>query len=321
MKTKKRIINLGITVIVFCAVFIVASSVKAGVVGDIAGWLWGGSDDGAGNSSGVGWISMSNTNTAGAIVYGVNVPATDGDLSGSAWSENLGYITFDKASVTGCPDGNCMAKRVGNNIQGWARFSEIAKAAAVGNSGGWLGWIKLNGAGYGVTIDASGKLNGNAWSDELGWINFSRTTVPAPPTVTLTPNVVMINLEDAPKTTTLTWSSTGATNCDVISTPTSNWVAPNIGLAGTKDINVPKGMNETFTIKCQGPGGEKSATALISVICYPKECNGSTQTCNNKTTPLYGQLNPSECNKQSQCSSDSNCKHRSVDKWTEVTPN
>lgn len=111
-----------------------------------SGWLWGGTDDGAGNTDGLGWVSLNNTNTSGATSYGVTIPASDGPLSGYAWSENLGWISFNSSDLSGCPDGNCTAQRVGNNLTGWARIIGIRDEANNGNSGGWAGWIKLSGS-------------------------------------------------------------------------------------------------------------------------------------------------------------------------------
>ena len=228
-----------------------------------SGWLWGGSDDGAGNSTGLGWLSLNNTNTSGTTSYGVNIPSSDGPLSGYAWSENVGWISFNPADLAGCPDGNCTAQRVGNTLTGWARIIGIRDEASAGNSGGWNGWVKLKGlfnkisttysttyygllcgaslplyaycngtdqyvscvdtghghnhhiayvypngcrswegrknygspgcyltcshvvasaittpTPYGVTIDpTTNKLSGYAWSDELGWIDFSRASI------------------------------------------------------------------------------------------------------------------------------------------------
>lgn len=146
---------------------------------NMLGWIWGGADDGAGINSGVGWISLNNSSAGGTVNYGLNIPSADGNLSGSAYSENMGYIAFDNADglLDGCPDGVCRAYREGNDIKGWARFSDIARNLT--NAGGNSGWIRLsgtaqNGSHYGVTIDLSGKKTmGYAWSDEFGYISFN----------------------------------------------------------------------------------------------------------------------------------------------------
>lgn len=160
--------------------------------------------------------------------YGVNIPLStcSGDecyLSGYAWSSNLGWIDF--APQTNCTTeipnagqyqaASCtqpsnmtflgvkmMVGSADNSnaaLMGFARIVGIAKETAngAGNSGGWQGWIKLNGDGtqwnnssakcegaitnkntnqcdYGVLINTDNTLAGKAWSDELGWISFRR---------------------------------------------------------------------------------------------------------------------------------------------------
>ena len=148
----------------------------------VYGWLWGGSDDGAGINTGIGWISMSNTTDGSAISYGVSIPADDGNLLGYAYSENMGYIAFDNMTgyLTGCPSGTCAAYRESDTIKGWARFVGIADAGV--NAGGNEGWIHLSGTAqdsspYGVTINPDGTLSGYAWSDEFGAIDFGQSGV------------------------------------------------------------------------------------------------------------------------------------------------
>ena len=173
---RKIIFSLALFLLVFAAAS--AVKVQAGIEHSMSGWLWGGSDDGAGNNTGVGWISVNNTNQGGAVNYGVSVPSSTGDISGYAWSENIGWISFNAADIAGCPQGSCKAEKVaGNNLKGWARILGIRDALAAGNSGGWQGWISLSGAQYGVKINADNTLSGYGWSDELGWIDFSRAKV------------------------------------------------------------------------------------------------------------------------------------------------
>lgn len=184
--------------------------------------------------TGVGWISMNcidrESETSKTCVgevtdsslqlwdYGVNIPEGNGSLSGYGWSENLGWISFQDSA--GCPSGgDCNARRDGNNLKGWARIMSISQAGI--NAGGWQGWISLNSkncdsdgngwldaacggtndnlsgavSDYGVSIDGStGKLSGFAWSDELGWLDFSRVSTgpdaATPPESTGTPQCV-----------------------------------------------------------------------------------------------------------------------------------
>ena len=44
-------------------------------------------------SENIGWISFNNTSGGGSVDYGVNI-GSDGILSGYAWSENIGWISF-----------------------------------------------------------------------------------------------------------------------------------------------------------------------------------------------------------------------------------
>lgn len=164
-----------------------------------------------GNETGVGWISMNNrecdldkngfvdagdcegdNTTTGTIPYGVIIPKVDGPIIGTdnfGWSKNIGWVSFNAGDLDGCPAPPCNARREGNGLAGWARImgikTEFEKVPS--NSAGWLGWIKLASTSgdpidYGVTIDPiSGKFSGQAWSEELGWIDFSRAGFPALP--------------------------------------------------------------------------------------------------------------------------------------------
>lgn len=112
-------------------------------------------------SSNIGWISFNctNTNTCLTSPYGVSV-AADGTLSGYAWSSNIGWISFNSADVSGCPSGTCTPKlsTVTGGVSGWAR----ALAGTGPSNGGWDGWIHLEGAGYGVAA-SNCNWGGYAW--------------------------------------------------------------------------------------------------------------------------------------------------------------
>ncbi|MDD5490035.1 MAG: hypothetical protein PHP25_05160 [Candidatus Moranbacteria bacterium] len=192
---KRGLLSIGrkwvFTLALFLLVFALSCVMKihAGTSDSGSGWLWGG---GAGPNDGtntnVGWISINNTNQGGATNYGLNIPSGTGAISGYAWSENIGWISFNAADTAGCPQGSCNATKVaGNNIKGWARILGIRDALAQSNSGGWQGWISLSGAQYGVKINADNTLTGYGWSDELGWIDFSRAKYEEPCTLVFEP--------------------------------------------------------------------------------------------------------------------------------------
>lgn len=121
-------------------------------------------------SENVGWISFNSTNQGGGANYGLNVASgciSDCAISGYAWSEHIGWISFNSGDVAGCPSSPCAP--VLNRLSG--EVSGWAKALAASGSG-WDGWIHLNGSNYGVTVSAC-VWDGWAWSsDVVGWVHF-----------------------------------------------------------------------------------------------------------------------------------------------------
>ena len=112
----------------------------------------------------IGWISFNSTEGGGSN-YGVTA-ASNGRLSGYAWSENIGWLTFNQGDLGGCPNSPCQANFDDDSgaVSGWAR--------ALANGGGWDGWISLSGSNYGVTVSQC-DWDGYAWgSDVVGWIHF-----------------------------------------------------------------------------------------------------------------------------------------------------
>ena len=188
--------------------------------------------DGDGKSNGAAANSYCPAVGTAMADYGVDIPPS-GALSGYAWSENLGWIDFGNnciednsagdsnptsgvcvpadlkkycaASCTPPSGGTGGVSRSGNNLVGWARIVGIAQESVSGNSGGWKGWIKMNGtakngASYGIQIDSSSNpekiipCSGGiscAWNGEndddpavstniangLGWFDFSNVTI------------------------------------------------------------------------------------------------------------------------------------------------
>ncbi|MBI2450360.1 MAG: hypothetical protein HYV47_02365 [Candidatus Nealsonbacteria bacterium] len=121
-------------------------------------------------SENIGWINFNGSN------YGVTINS-NGNFSGYAWSENIGWIDFAPAgpypaspNYSACldlPGAGQACDGIGNyNVGGWARVLSYG--------GGWDGWIKLRGINYGISIDKkTGDFSGYAWSDiVVGWINF-----------------------------------------------------------------------------------------------------------------------------------------------------
>lgn len=128
-------------------------------------------------SQNVGWISFNCTNTSSCatVDYGVHIDPTTGILSGFAWSENVGWISFNTSELAGCPSGTCEASmNFGTRaMSGWAR-------AVSTNNLAWDGFIRLAGTNpnHGVTFEASGSaLTGYAWGGEvIGWMDWKGAT-------------------------------------------------------------------------------------------------------------------------------------------------
>lgn len=124
--------------------------------------------------------------------FGVNI-GTDGNMTGYAWSSNIGWIDFDPAGTY--PQAPAYSARVDvygdlagcgerGLICGWARACSVFQSGCSGlfvpdeERGGWDGWVFLGPAApYGVRLDDQGgtfDLRGYAWASEpIGWINFN----------------------------------------------------------------------------------------------------------------------------------------------------
>jgi len=122
-------------------------------------------------SENIGWIKFDGPN------YGVRIDPNNGKLSGYAWSSNIGWIKFDPSSpYPGFPNQSARLDFNNNQITGWARAcagTVNGDCASSSRTDGWDGWIKMSGTNYGV-IRSGCKLQGFAWgSDVIGWIKFS----------------------------------------------------------------------------------------------------------------------------------------------------
>ncbi|MBI5913426.1 hypothetical protein HY839_03245, partial [Candidatus Azambacteria bacterium] len=171
---------------------------------NMRGWAW---------SDGIGWISFSSRNcdidwdgvmdrvnvgsgtgdaaadaqcpVDGTIIpnYGAHLDFSSYELSGWAWSEHIGWITFEK-TIAGTPpkapyndaSQNYIALLESGTIKGWARAASCMDTNCDTDSE-W-GWIKMsgtatNGSPYGVGSAVS-DFTGFAWgSHVMGWISFN----------------------------------------------------------------------------------------------------------------------------------------------------
>jgi len=126
-------------------------------------------------SSNIGWISFNGSN------YGVNIDANNGKLSGYAWSSNIGWISFNESdtgvppSNNPCADDSCIAKATPSGNLGKSDVPIYGWARALNYGDGWDGWVRFDhGQANEVYIDANGEFHGWAWGgDVIGWISFN----------------------------------------------------------------------------------------------------------------------------------------------------
>ena len=179
---------------------VIFQSAQAAKSDNVYGWAW---------SEDIGWISFNNINcdtdsngridggdnaplgcpANGTIVapYGVTVDMATGEFFGHAWSEYIGWISFNR-NETGAPPAppyNGIEPYIAkldwntNEVSGWARVLSVVQNPLQRERGGWDGWIKFRGANYGVWLDKSvdpAEFRDFAWADQfpvVGWISFN----------------------------------------------------------------------------------------------------------------------------------------------------
>ena len=99
-------------------------------------------------SENIGWISFNSTSDGSTIDYGVNIDTSTGKFSGYAWSENIGWISFNR-SDTGVPpsDDPCSDGTCiakVDNPLGSSNVNVIGWARALSYGDGWDGWIRFD---------------------------------------------------------------------------------------------------------------------------------------------------------------------------------
>lgn len=177
-------------------------------------------------SDNIGWISFNSKDTTSTSTYAVSLDLATGNLWGYAWSNNIGWIQFDPASAP--PPGT--AKMVNGTLIGWARAIAGGDTSA---SDGWDGWIKLSDAAapaYGVSF-----VPGQGDSNRL--------------------DVSTDNSQS------FAWGSTVVGWLSMHPSFSSSTACPNGGVC------IPGG--NTMTVECQSPapvlpGGSLTWTALVS---------------------------------------------------------
>ncbi|MEK7596231.1 MAG: hypothetical protein AAB564_01640 [Patescibacteria group bacterium] len=101
-------------------------------------------------SDNIGWISFNCTNNNSCVIsnYKVEIDSA-GYFRGFAWSDNIGWISFEANDVSNCPSGSCRAafNPETGDINGWARVISCRYNPDPTACGGWDGWVSLSGSG------------------------------------------------------------------------------------------------------------------------------------------------------------------------------
>lgn len=153
--------------------FAVAVSVNASTTGSLSALPGGGG--GSGNTidvtdkwawnEAVGWMDFGSNGTVTVI----NTKLT-GYADSSVGDISLDCATARNGSVCGLSNYSVKNDTVGN-LSGWAWNDAIGWISFCGGGGGTD--CPLSGTAYRVSIDASGFFRGWAWSDAAGWISFN----------------------------------------------------------------------------------------------------------------------------------------------------
>jgi hypothetical protein len=200
-------------------------------------------------SDNLGWISFSGSN------YGVVVQA-DGTLAGYAWtnpqdeisgSNNIGWISFNAVDTASCGQ---VATLSGTSITGWAKVISA-------DSNGWNGCVSLNGTSpsYGMSLPGGASVTGTAegylWSDDT--IGVTYTTSYIPPSIA--PLIFPAHVRSG-TTATIKYTVTNPpATCTIVGTTAtttvySTTVSPIDGVQGS--ISPIIFANTLFTMACAG---------------------------------------------------------------------
>lgn len=134
-------------------------------------------------SENIGWVSFDSDSDGSPIDYGVVVDLSvgSGKFSGYAWSEHIGWISFNESDLSGCPVEPCRAEVSAPGQIGKENVYLRGWARALAHADGWDGWIRFDhGQANEPYIDTDGNFHGWAWGDDvIGWLSFNGADVGA----------------------------------------------------------------------------------------------------------------------------------------------
>jgi hypothetical protein len=253
------------------------------------------------------------------------VQATASDnLFGYAWSDNIGWISFNNCTSSGGSNcsgigygvrlnagtGNLSGYAWSDNI-GWISFNETSGcplsgcttqpsinigtgafsgwARALSHGGGWDGWIHLSGASLDSSTSGVRNASGFIWgSDVVGWVDMSRVSwggASTVPTVTLSTSTTNVV---SGGTATLTWVSANTTSCTASATPNrTDWAwTSTTNLTSTTGASVTLGsVPVTYILTCINASNQ-SAQSSVTITPQAPEFTVSLTPSVNLSTPF-----------------------------------
>ncbi len=279
-------------------------------IGTIRGFAWMGVEiNNPGNpEGGGGWLKFNCAPEDCSTDWGVRVemdPASSqyGLLSGQAWSNNYGWLSFDPSIVESCWLANpsetlnsTATAILGSGstkspVLGWGKFV----AGDDNLTDNWDGCVSFNGVEYGVFVDsATGALEGWAWGSFIGgWISFQTPECPDCDTTIVLTDLVDIDFwADSTNVpvgggTRLNWSAEN-TALNFVSActqygNTSNyshwrsnapfWAFANVGNIAVNAGNLPDGQHNinnidqttTYSLTCKDRDGNFLPTKYVTI--------------------------------------------------------
>jgi len=214
-------------------------------------------------------MNCSNTGTCLTSKYGVTLDEETGDLTGEAWSSNVGWLQFGGYNTTDFPVDSSTQSINANidtdngSMNGWARFLGFGDDVLDGLPQlAWDGWVSLSGqttdnSTYGPTRTGD-TISGYAWGDDVvGWIDFSGVSLSESPAQCGTANA--INISTKPVTD---FCDTGTLSGVVSQADQYSWIWTC--------------LNESSSAQC-------GASCSINEWICGDECISTSETCGNNT--------------------------------------
>jgi type II secretory pathway pseudopilin PulG len=118
-----------------------------------------------------GWIDFGQSGNS------IEIPTGVGDLTGVAWGKGSGYVFLNCLSTDNCATSNYkVSVDTNGNLSGYAWSESMGWISFCGNPGGTNGCATST-TTYGVTINTNtGEFSGQAWSEVAGYISFNCAT-------------------------------------------------------------------------------------------------------------------------------------------------